>query len=269
MTASLLKFLALICMILDHIGEFIPNSPMWFRYLGRLSAPLFFYCSAWGLYYTHNPRKYILRLYILSVIMALGNIVVMSFFHQSALLTNNIFQTLFLGCAITYLIDKKNSLKDKYFMIVLLIIQQAAAFFLCVMLSEIRPIPRTADTYMLYRTYGALFASTIFTEGSISFVFYFIVVYYLKDKKGYLSLFIAAFSILLELIIKRTYYMRGPASYLVPFNTYQWMMIFCIPLLYIYNGKRGNGPKWFYYFFYPIHIWAFYILSNLNYNNSL
>lgn len=125
MTASLLKFLALICMILDHIGEFIPNSPMWFKYLGRLSAPLFFYGSAWGLYYTHNPRMYILRLYILSVIMALGNIAVASFFNPSCELSNNIFQTLFLGCAITYLIDRKNALKDKCFMAVLIMIQQA------------------------------------------------------------------------------------------------------------------------------------------------
>lgn len=29
-------------MVIDHIGEFFPQSPMWFRLIGRVSAPLFF-----------------------------------------------------------------------------------------------------------------------------------------------------------------------------------------------------------------------------------
>ncbi len=42
MSTNLLKLTALICMLIDHIGEFIPQSPIWFRYIGRISAPLFF-----------------------------------------------------------------------------------------------------------------------------------------------------------------------------------------------------------------------------------
>ncbi len=42
MSGGELKLIALILMTLDHIGVFFPNSPIWFRYLGRLAAPIFF-----------------------------------------------------------------------------------------------------------------------------------------------------------------------------------------------------------------------------------
>lgn len=253
---------ALICMVLDHIGEFYPHSPMWFRYIGRLSAPIFFYCSAWGLHYTHNQMKYIIRLYILGIITSLGNIIVTCFLKNEVLLSNNIFQTLFLGCVIVYLFGKSNTYKKRLYLIIMLAVQQIIAFALCAVFSEFLQIPRLVDTYMLYHAYGALFGSIIFTEGSISFVIFFIALYFLKDKKTYLSIFVLSFSLFLEVLIRRTYYMRGPISYLIPFNSYQWLMVFAIPFICMYNGKRGKVMKWFYYLFYPIHIWVFCIMSN-------
>lgn len=263
MSINFLKIIALLCMIIDHIGEFIPNSPMWFRYIGRLAAPIFFYCSAWGLYYTRNQRKYVLRLYVLSLIMALGNIVLTLLIKTDSFFTNNIFQTLFLGSAIVYLLNKDNDIIYRVKICVLIIIQQIVSFSLCVVLSELLQIPRFVDTFLLYHSYGALFASCIFTEGSIAFVIFYIIVFYLKDKKGYLALFIAVFSVCVEMVVRRTYYMRGAVLYLVPFDYYQWLMIFCIPFICFYNGKKGIGLKWFFYFFYPIHIWLLVLLSNL------
>jgi hypothetical protein len=41
----------------------------------------------------------------------------------------------------------------------------------------------------------------------------------------------------------------------------QWMMIFAaIPML-MYNGKRGNGSKYFFYIFYPAHIYILYTIA--------
>lgn len=34
---------------------------------------------------------------------------------------------------------------------------------------------------------------------------------------------------------------------------YQWMMIFALPLMCLYNGERGKYHKLFYYIFYPLH----------------
>lgn len=43
-----IKIIALILMLMDHIGEFFPDSPIWFRWLGRLAAPLFSMHWRWG-----------------------------------------------------------------------------------------------------------------------------------------------------------------------------------------------------------------------------
>lgn len=40
MSTTAIKWLALVLMLVDHLGEFFPQSvPLWFRWLGRMSAP--------------------------------------------------------------------------------------------------------------------------------------------------------------------------------------------------------------------------------------
>lgn len=261
MSINLLKILALTCMVVDHIGEFFPQAPMWFRFVGRISAPIFFYCSVWGFYHTSDRKKYLIRLYLMGLLMSLGNITIQIFIPKENLLNNNIFTTLFLGCMIVYLLDRNNKIAEKVKWSILLIVQQVIAFFLCAIFAEFLQIPKYIDTYALYYGYGSLFGSAIFTEGSIWFVVYYVVVYFLKDKRMYLSIFVLSFSVILEVLIQRTYYMRGPVLYLIPFYDFQWLMMLVIPFFWIYNGKKGKGIKWFYYWFYPLHIWLLYILS--------
>lgn len=259
MSTNFLKSIALICMVIDHIGEFFPQAPVWFRYIGRVSAPLFFYCSAWGFYYTSNRKKYLIRLYLMGILMSVGNVISYCWGGRELSITNNIFTTLFLGCMLVSLFDRKNIKKEKW--LLLFVIQQIAAFGLCVVFAELLEIPDFVDMYMCYYVYGALFGSVIFTEGSIWFVLFFVAIYFLKERKVGLSVFVLSFAVILELLIRRTYYMRGPASYIIPFNRFQWMMIFVLPFLWAYNGKKGKGMKWFYYLFYPLHIWLLYIVS--------
>lgn len=55
-------------MTLDHIGIiFFPNI-IFFRIIGRMSFPLFAYCTASGCIFTKNIKKYILRLFVLGFI---------------------------------------------------------------------------------------------------------------------------------------------------------------------------------------------------------
>ncbi|WP_410797459.1 TraX family protein [Niallia circulans] len=51
------------------------------------------------------------------------------------------------------------------------------------------------------------------------------------------------------------------SRFLLPFADSQWMMISALPLLYFYNGKRGVRLKYFFYFFYPIHIIILYFIG--------
>lgn len=63
MTSTSLKILAVILMVIDHTGEFISGMPICLRWIGRISAPIFFFCSALAMHYTKDRKKYLFRLY--------------------------------------------------------------------------------------------------------------------------------------------------------------------------------------------------------------
>ena len=63
-----LKLVAIISMLLDHVGgAFFPQYPI-FRWLGRLAFPIFCYCLTVGLLYTHDIKRYFGRLALFAVI---------------------------------------------------------------------------------------------------------------------------------------------------------------------------------------------------------
>lgn len=75
---SLLKIIALVSMIIDHVGVAFFPGVMEFRIFGRIALPLYAWCLVVGIEYTHSALKYALRLFVLGVIsqpfyiMALG-----------------------------------------------------------------------------------------------------------------------------------------------------------------------------------------------------
>ena len=68
-----LKTVALVLMVLDHIHyffEFTGWVPTWFSMLGRLSAPLFLFCTVEGFAHTHDRKRYVLRIWAIGTTMA-------------------------------------------------------------------------------------------------------------------------------------------------------------------------------------------------------
>ena len=68
-----LKTIALVLMVLDHIHyffEFTGWVPTWFSMLGRLSAPLFLFCTVEGFAHTHDRRRYFIRIWAIGTAMA-------------------------------------------------------------------------------------------------------------------------------------------------------------------------------------------------------
>lgn len=58
---GLLKLIAILSMAVDHVGSvFFPKYPV-FRWIGRLTFPIFAYCLTVGLLYTHDIKKYLVR----------------------------------------------------------------------------------------------------------------------------------------------------------------------------------------------------------------
>lgn len=95
---NFLKLVAIISMLIDHIGGAFFPGQVGFRLIGRLAFPLFCYCMTVGLLYTHDVRRYLFRLGAFALISQPFYILA---FHPTEFVANltnwNIFFTLFLS----------------------------------------------------------------------------------------------------------------------------------------------------------------------------
>lgn len=98
-----LKLIAIISMLIDHIGgTFFPEVGV-FRWIGRLAFPIFCYCLTVGLLYTHDIKKYLFRLGIFAIISQPCYVLASHPYDFFAQFTNwNIFFTLFLSLLAVY-----------------------------------------------------------------------------------------------------------------------------------------------------------------------
>ena len=74
LNANQLKMIAILSMTTDHLVSVIyPNYPTdwWIIFLhimGRLAAPIMWFFIAEGYHYTHNIKKYALRLFLFAIV---------------------------------------------------------------------------------------------------------------------------------------------------------------------------------------------------------
>ena len=97
----------------------------------------------------------------------------------------------------------------------------------------------------------------LFCEGSFAFVLLGVGFYFCLDSKKKLSLFYTLFC----LFILFTGHRSGEGLLSVFTADIQWMMIFALPVMLLYNKQKGAGMKYFFYIFYPAHIYLFAILA--------
>ncbi len=75
LNANHLKLIAIIAMTIDHVSDLIypafPAEPgaMVIHIVGRLTAPIMWFFVCEGYYYTHNVKRYLLRMGIFAVIL--------------------------------------------------------------------------------------------------------------------------------------------------------------------------------------------------------
>ncbi|WP_110933399.1 TraX family protein [Paenibacillus bouchesdurhonensis] len=66
-----MQFLAMLTMLIDHVGLlFFPDQPLW-RIIGRIAFPLYAYALAQGHQHTSSHNKYVLRLFGIAVVSQL------------------------------------------------------------------------------------------------------------------------------------------------------------------------------------------------------
>lgn len=224
-----LKIMAIIFMVMDHIYTYLGRAldggvPIWFGYLGKLAAPIFFYLIVEGLFHTRSKSKYMARLFGMGLLM-IGVDLFMG-------IHNNIF--LSLGMAVAMLTSIEYAKAH----------QRGSKGFIIGVLGAV--------------VFGI---AGLFTEASLYGTVMVIIFYFLREKKVLMVLAYAALSLfgLVGVI--------GPDFYEAAFLwDYQWMMVFSIIPIFLYNGKLGVSNKvvkWTFYWFYPVHLIVIIGLSKL------
>ena len=241
--ASVLKWIALITMLIDHIGastlKFLLHGAKEgtlfnvydvFRDIGRIAFPIYIFMLVEGMQHTRSKKRYLLRMGLFALIsevpfdLAFFRIP----FHWHA---QNVFFTLFIGLAVICAMDSFEKELEK--------LRKGPG----------KAMSPLAFTFYRLFLYGALIllgccvAALLYTDYTFIGVLAICAVWLLRRYPVPAA---ALCCLILTLSSPREFFALG-----------------CLIPVSLYNGKRGRQPKYFFYAFYPVHLfllWCVYLL---------
>ena len=176
-----LKLIAICTMFIDHLGYTLFPGDLWLRCVGRVAFPIFCFLIAEGCVYTHDRRKYALRLLAFALLSEIpfnlmNSGAVWDRYHQ------NVLWTLLTGALVCWLLDW--ALKNRRALaFVLTALVMTAAFFLLerlntdyggwgmllvVMFYGVHRAPGGAVSKMIAQLFGLTFFSLAAMGGYVS-----------------------------------------------------------------------------------------------------
>lgn len=221
-TASDLKYIAILAMLIDHCAYlFIDSDSLLYgcmRMVGRITAPVMCFFISEGYHYTRNIKKYFLRLGIFAVISHFA----FAFCFNGDFLAGgkeSVIATLFLSLLAVHIWNsEKISLGFKLPLILL----------------------------MMY-----LAEKCDWGEDAVLFTLAFELARGSRKKQ---VIAYGAVAVLRRILPLVPAIVRDPS--LFGMNWFKLGMLLPIPLLLLYNGEKGGGKytKWVFYIFYPAHL---------------
>ncbi len=233
LSGSMLKWLAILLMLIDHVGAsllevfvlngygasplagLVTNPAFWWmvdrilRCIGRSAFPMFCFLLAEGAVHTRDIRRYTGRMLVFALVSELPfDLALRNQFPWWA--HQNVFCTLVLGLLVIWVFQRSAGREWR----------GLAALAIAALLAEV-----------CKTDYGAIGVLVI------------TVLYLLREKRAFalvVAYILLAFSSLIEL-----YALPG------------------FLLLLLYNGQRGRQPKRFFYWFYPVHLLILWAVGNL------
>ena len=232
---TMLKLIAMVAMVFDHVGDnFFPDQ-VWMRVIGRIAMPIFAFCIAEGFSHTRDQKKYLLRMVVFALVSEIPfDLVtagkVLEFSHQNIMFT---FSWAILGLLLYEKLTRRaekvrNDQKQ---------VTQGQA-------RERQMMVKTGfiQGFVILLAFIALsiFLGLDYNFLAVSLIFIF---YLLRDKA--LSLRNLAGMAIHVLLRNMGIYWFGLLGFLP---------------LFFYSGKKGKGLKWLFYTFYPGHLFLIYLL---------
>lgn len=251
LSASALKVLALFTMLLDHMAYYL-YLPESLRWVGRLAAPIFLFFVVEGFGRTRNYKKYLLRVYAVAAGMGITNALLRQYAGglrpDGITPTNGICATFFL---LLVILQGLKRMEQRRWDGILLV---AGPFVLPLLLEAVLP---TAAASLLTTT---LLPSPYTCEGGIEFLMIGVLLYFFRRER---SMQLTAYVVSCLVLYLTPILLLNGSPVTLLFTYYQWMMVFAAIPLAMYNGERGNSPRWLFYWFYPAHVYLLWALGAL------
>lgn len=241
LNANQLKLIAIIAMTVDHVAwamfDGYPTAllPLVMHIIGRLTCPIMCYFIAEGYHYTRNINKYTLRLFIFALISHFAYIFASNdfvdfrsfipFYYGNFLNQTSVMWSLAWGLVMLRIADSKRiKLINKVLLVILICIITLPSDWSCIAALCIMAIGTNRDDF--------------------------------RKQMFWMIFYVALYSLVYFFAIDKMY------------GVLQMGVVFSIPVIAMYNGSRGKNQKnnkfmkWFFYIFYPAHL---FVIGLINY----
>ena len=256
LSGNQIKIIGIILMVADHLYYMfnLNGVPAWFHWAGRPVAPIFLFLCAEGFAHTQSRGRYLLRLFIgfevMNVLsMLLGRILP----NENVILMFSIFGSLFYAALYMWFIDlfrdALTAKKPVSAALTVLLMLSPLAYGLVTVLTLTAPdseMPRWLINILL-----SFIPNIMTVEAGPIWALLGSLFYILRRVRGRPQIFQ-----IIPLIV------FGAIFFIM--KNIQWMVIFAVIPVLLYNGTRGRGGaggKYFFYIFYPAHIYLLYIIA--------
>lgn len=228
LTSGHLKIIACSAMFLSHLAQSellymmeFTKIADLFMLIGRISMPLFSFMAVQGIILTKNRGKYLKRLFMFALVSEIPFDLVFSG-TGFFVYSQNVFFSLFLGALMVYLWEK-------------------------ILASQTNIFLRLGFGFLIFL--GFYFLAGFFMTDYDSRAIVVIALIYLAKESRLLTA--------IAILIGFAFEARIGGDYL----SIPYMVYLSIPLIFLYNGKRGTYNKWYFYAFYPVHLILIYLLK--------
>lgn len=241
LNSNQLKLIAIIAMTVDHIAwamfDGYPTAllPLVMHIIGRLTCPIMCYFIAEGYHYTRNINKYTFRLFAFAFVSHFAYIFASNdfvdfksfipFYYGNFLNQTSVMWSLAWGLVMLRIADSKR-IKSIYKVLLVILI--------CII--------------TLPSDWSCIAALCIMAIGTNRGDF--------RKQMSWMIFYVALYSLVYFFAIDKVY------------GILQMGVVLSIPVIAMYNGKRGKNPKinkfmkWFFYIFYPLHL---FVIGLINY----
>jgi hypothetical protein len=244
------KIAGIVLMTMDHLHQMFiaQGAPGWLSWFGRPVATMFIFLCAEGFFYTRDKKRYMLQFLGGFLFMAAMNRILSAAMPMEHIaLINNIFGTLFMAAWYMWMVDRvRGGFKEKNPVKILsaiggMILPLVISF---AMVLALQSENRIAAMIFLF------IPNPLSVEGGFALVFMGVAFYLLRKYR------LAQAALVLVISALSWYSSKDSAS-----GNFQWLMAFAVIPIFLYNGKRGRGGKYFFYVFYPAHIYLLYCIA--------